>query len=129
MATDNDSQQEATTPESEVVGNPPNSPSFPIEEGGDGRITAKQASMTSPIAPVPAGKRRQTAVDPTPVVPDELTDKNGKPILVRVHMNVSIPKLRHGADWYSFEKNKVYTVPAAVKKALLKRPGLLKPTY
>lgn len=120
----------ATTPESEVVGNPPSSPSYPApEDGGNGKITSRQASMTSPIAPVAAGKKPARTAEPQPEEPDEVTDKKGNPIMVRIHMNVTIPKLRHGNDWYSLEKNKVYTVPAALKKALLKRPGLLKPTY
>lgn len=125
MATDSDTP--GKLPEGEIVGNPPNSPKFPAtgEDGGTGVISAKEASKSNPLPPVAAG-RRENRAEAEEAMSVGATDKDG---MVKVHMAVTIPKMRGGDKWYSFEKGKVYRVPPSVKAALLKRPGLLKPTY
>jgi hypothetical protein len=122
-----DSETTGQVPEGEVVGNPPNSPKYPApQDGGDGKITADKASMSNPIPPTPVGKQGKAKDITDSVEVDESTDKDGN---VKIHMATTIPKLNVGGQWYSLEKNHVYRVPPHVKKALLKRPGLLKPTY
>ena len=111
----------------EVVGNPPNSPKFPAPvDGGTGKITADKASMSNPIPPVAVGSSARKATEVDGIDVDDSKDKDGN---VKIHMAITIPKLKVGAQWYSLEKGKVYRVPPEVKRALLKRPGLLKPTF
>lgn len=105
---------------------------IPIE---DGEITAKQASQTRVSPPIPAPHSRTQAPPPKPVdnsVRDARISKAGPDIpekdKVLITANVSMDKVCVGGKWYHFEKGHTYSVPANVKKALMKRPGLLRPT-
>jgi len=54
--------------------------------------------------------------------------KENKADKVLITLAVDIPKTKIGGQWYSFWRDKTYRVPKNVKRVLMKRPGLLKPT-
>lgn len=131
-------------PENEVVGNPPGATIQAADEraGGpveaeSGEITPQQAGDNAGLppreAPAAVAKRAAQARPAQQRVDYEVeadhTEKEAKADeKVRIHMAVPIPRMVHGGKWYAFQKDKVYVVPKSLKAALMKRPGLLKPT-
>jgi hypothetical protein len=145
------------TVQNEVVGNDPmakpaNSAAkvtAPHDENSSGEISNRDAAMSNPLPPKEAGharakreaqtaahEKRQAEVAAESMATNGLhyeeveADKGLDPKdRVKIQPALNIPKCRIAGKWYSFEKGKIYTVPKAVKAALLKRPGNLMPTY